>query len=476
MITKVKETIKKYNMIEEDDLIIVALSGGPDSVALLHILYELKDKLKIRIVAAHVNHGLRGKDSDDDEKYVSEICSKYDIPLYSKRFDIHQIAKTKGLSCEMAGRESRYDYFSALMKKISANKIALAHHANDQAETILMRLIRGSGIEGLIGIKPVRDKIFIRPLISITRKKIENYCEDNKLLPRIDKTNYETIYSRNKVRLELIPYIEENFNGDITNTLNRFADIMKDDNDYLETIASQKMDGYCLENSNEIKISKEAFNEHRAILSRILRNTIKKIKGNLKNIEKKHIDDIIQIQQKETGKVLSLPDNVQIMNTYRDIIVRKKLEVKKSLDYKNLEYRLEINKRNFIQSECFTVKMKLIESKSGKKILKNNKFIKYFDYDKANNDIILRYRKNGDKFSPLGMKGRKKVKDYFMDLKIPQHERDRIPMICFGGNIAWIIGCGISNKYKIDNNTKRILQIIIEREEKECKMTSKKFS
>lgn len=466
LITEVKETIKKYNMFKEDDLVIVALSGGPDSVALLHILYKLKDKLKIRIAAVHINHGLRGKDSDEDEQFVNNICKKYNIPLYSKRFDIHKIAKMNGMSCEMAGREARYSYFLELIDKLSGNKIALAHHANDQAETILMRLIRGSGIEGLTGIKPVRDKIFVRPMISITRKEIESYCKDNELSPRIDKSNYEKIYSRNKVRLELIPYIQENFNKDITNTLNRFADIIKGDNDYLETIATEKADKYCLTDGNDIKISKAAFKEHGAILSRILRNTIKKIKGNLKNIEKKHIDDIIEIQKKETGKVLSLPDNIQIINTYRDIVIKKKLKETNILDYKKLKYRLDINKNNYIQSEGFIVRMQLIESKSGKKVLKNNKFIKYFDYDKANNDIILRYRKNGDKFSPLGMKGRKKVKDYFMDLKIPQHERSRIPMICFGDSIAWIIGCGISDKYKIDNNTKKILQIIIEREEK----------
>lgn len=466
LITKVEETINEYKMFEKDDLVIVALSGGPDSVALLHMLYTLKGKLKIEIVAAHVNHCLRGKDSDQDEECVKHLCEKYDIPLYSQRIDIHNIIKNSKISCEMAGREARYGYFQKLKKKISGNKIALAHHANDQAETILMRLIRGSGIEGVTGIKPIRDKIFVRPLININRMHIENYCEINNLDFRIDKSNYENIYSRNKIRLELIPYIEENFNKDITNTINRFADIMKVDNDYLETIALESMVKYCSKKNEGINISKEAFNEHGAVLSRILRNSIKTIKGNLTNIEKKHIDDILDIQKKGTGKILDLPDNLKVINNYKDIVIKKKCKENNIIDYKSIEYKLNIQEKNHIEIENFTVKMQFLDGKHKEKILRKNKFIKYFDYDKLNNDIILRYRRNGDRFFPLGMKGRKKIKDYFMDLKIPQDERSKIPMICFGDSIAWVIGYGISEKYRIKDTTKTILQIIIESEEK----------
>ncbi|MEW8956858.1 tRNA lysidine(34) synthetase TilS, partial [Clostridium sp.] len=222
MIVKVRDFVKENNMISKNDKVLVALSGGPDSICLIHILNELKDELGIEILAAHLNHCLRGEDANKDEEYVREFCKSLNIQCYVKRVDINRYAKERALSSEMAGREARYEFFNDLKEEFNINKIAVAHNLNDQAETVLMRLMRGTGIEGLIGIRPVRDNIYIRPILSLNRHEIEAYCEDNKLLPRIDKTNLETIYSRNKVRLELIPYIEKNFNEDIINTLNRF--------------------------------------------------------------------------------------------------------------------------------------------------------------------------------------------------------------------------------------------------------------
>ncbi|GLC29941.1 tRNA lysidine(34) synthetase TilS [Clostridium omnivorum] len=457
---KVLKAIKQYSMLKNGDKIIVAVSGGPDSICLLHILHTLKDEFNLELIAAHVNHCLRGKEADEDEKYVEEYCKKNDIKFFSKRVDINRLAMERNLSSESAGREARYEFFHKLMKEHNADKIALAHNANDQAETVLMRIMRGTGIEGLVGIKPVRGNIFIRPLINITRDEIENYCMENNLKPRIDKTNLENIYARNKVRLELIPYIKENFNEDIVNTLNRLSQTVSTDNDYLEYISIQSFKKYCDKNCDKVIINKDAFKEHEAVITRVIRHALLSLKGSLNNFEKVHIYDIIHIQNNSTGKKVVLPENIIAQNNYGNIELYIREENKKVT--LNNEYVLEVNCSKFIEELNITVTLQLLLDK--RKInVKEQNYIKYFDFDKIKGEMLLRKRKDGDRFTPLGMRGSKKLKDLFIDLKIPQPERDSIPLICFGEDIAWIVGYRLSDKFKITKDTKNVLEIKIER-------------
>ena len=226
---------------------LVALSGGPDSVCLLNILYKFKDELNITLGAAHINHMLRGEDSDRDEKYVIELCNKIGIPSYIKRVNINNYSEKNKMSSEMAGRKVRYDFFEEIMKKGNYNKIATAHNANDQAETIMFRLIRGSGLEGLGGIKAYRDNKIIRPILCLERDEVEEYIRKENLNPRIDKTNFEKIYNRNKIRLDILPYIKEHFNEDIIKTLNRTARLLQKDNEFLESESLKVYQKYCIE-------------------------------------------------------------------------------------------------------------------------------------------------------------------------------------------------------------------------------------
>ena len=236
MYKKVMSYIKDNNLINPKDRILVALSGGPDSVCLLNILYNLKEELDIEIGAAHLNHMLRDEDAFQDEEYVKNLCESFDIPCFVKRVDINKYSKENKMSSEMAGRDARYNFFDEVIREHGYNKIATAHNANDQAETILFRLMRGTGIEGLCGIKVCRDKI-IRPILCLSRKEVEEYIEVNNLKPRIDKTNFEKIYNRNKIRLDILPYIKENFNEDIIQTLNRMSVLLQKDNEFIEKSA-----------------------------------------------------------------------------------------------------------------------------------------------------------------------------------------------------------------------------------------------
>jgi tRNA(Ile)-lysidine synthase len=462
---KVMRFIKENSMFVKGDKVIVAVSGGPDSTCLLYILNEHKEELGIKLIGAHLNHCLRGDEADIDEEYAKKTCESLNIDFYSEKVDINRIAKQRNLSSEMAGREVRYEFFEELMIKLDASKIALAHNANDQAETILMRMMRGTGMEGLIGIKPVRDKIYVRPILHLTRPEIEKYCEKNNINPRIDKSNLETIYARNKVRLDLIPYIEENFNKDIIKTLNRLSDIVKNDNDYLEAIATKKYREHCDIGKQSVIMNKSAFILHEAIVSRIVRSALFDVLHNLYNIEKIHISNIIKLQRQETGKTTMLPHNVIAENCYGNIhIYIKTNECIETNIVNNNEYSLKVNEKNIIHSLNKVVEIH-IKSKLELEEVKKNDFVKYFDYDMIHEPIILRYRKDGDRFMPLGMKGNRKLKDLFIDLKIPKAQRNEIPLVCFGEDIAWVVGYRTCDKFKISKDTKNILQIRIESEE-----------
>lgn len=463
MIDKVIDTIKSNNMFDLGDKVVVAVSGGPDSICLLHILYKLKEKLGISLVVSHINHCLRGKESDKDEEYVEDFCENLGIECFVKREDVHKISKEKGISCEMAGREVRYDFFIEVMNKVNANKIAVAHNANDQAETVLMRILRGTGLEGLVGIKAIRDDTYVRPTINSTRKEIEDYCSYNNLKPRIDKTNLENIYTRNKIRLELIPYIEKNFNSDIIQVLNRFSDTVKIDNEYMNKVSSELYAKYCKRENDRVIITREAFKEHEAILTRIIRGALKEVKGNLYNVDKNHIYDIIHIQKNSTGKTIMLPNGIRVLNSYGNIQLYI-VSMEEKIDTLEKEYGLNVNTKSILKDINLNISLEVINNQEGINFDKGS-FIKYFDYDKINGNIKLRYKKNGDRFTPLGMKGSKKIKDFFINLKIPQNERGKIPFVVFGNEIAWIVGYRISDKFKVDKSTRNILKIKIEREE-----------
>lgn len=468
---KVLRYIEEHSMLRSGEKVLVALSGGPDSVCLIHMLYKLQEKLNIKCFAAHVNHCLRGEEANKDEVYAEELCKRLNIPFFSKRVDINGLAASRGISVEMAGREARYEFFQELKHKYEIHKIAVAHNANDQGETILMRLMRGTGSEGLRGIRPVRDGVFIRPILCLSREEIEEYCRVNALNPRIDKTNLEDIYYRNKIRLQLIPYIEENFNPNIISTLNRLAELIDSDNDYIQEQVNVYYDKFCKVHEEGLLIHKEAFNLHKAILSRLIRKAYNEFSGIHTNFQKVHVDEVMFLQKQGTGRSINLPGGICAENRYYDIyIFNKSSKVNEAHDEayvaENISYIKDKLDEGFsISLQNFSLKLNFKSLKSKPSLnLKINNNTKYFDLDKIKGSILVRSRKSGDRFSPLGMRGSKKLKDLFIDLKIPQGKRDHIPLLCFDDDIAWILGYNISDKYKVDKNTKNILQIKLESE------------
>lgn len=332
---KVLNTIKKYELIKNGDTIVVGVSGGPDSMTLLNTLKNIKQKnlLEIKIVVAHINHMIR-EEADEETEYVKDFCKKNNIECFVKKENVEKIAKEKKLGTEEAGRNLRYEFFEEVAKKVNANKIATAHNSNDNAETVLMNIIRGSGTTGLKGIEPIRDNKFIRPLIECDRKEIEEYAEKENIQPKLDKTNKENIYTRNKIRNMLIPYIEENFNPNFINSLNRLSELATIENDYLDKktvesfdkiVVNQNLGNKGNSEKNEIILNLKEFNKLDLVIkNRLILYTISKVLGNSQNIEKVHIEDIVKLCNNNIGnKYLTPNKNIKVLVNNGKIFFQK---------------------------------------------------------------------------------------------------------------------------------------------------------
>ena len=321
---KIIDTIKKYNLIKNGDSIVIGVSGGPDSICLLHVLNELKSEFNFKICVAHVNHMIR-KEADEETEYVKKVCKNLGVECFIKRIDVLKTANNLKRGTEETGREIRYEFFNEILEKTNSNKIATAHNNNDKVETILMNILRGSGIAGLKGIEPIRDNKFIRPLINVSREEIEKYCTINKLEPKIDKSNKENIYTRNKVRNIVIPYIEREFNPNIIKTLNRLSEVATEENEYInkltqetfnkinvgETIGrpqKQENQTFHLPLSTSITLDLKQFNNLELVIKRrIILYTIKELLGSTEGIEKINIDDIIKLCSNNIGNKYLVP-------------------------------------------------------------------------------------------------------------------------------------------------------------------------
>lgn len=454
--------IKEKQLIREGDKIVVALSGGPDSVCMLSLLCSIREEINIQIVAAHVNHMLRGEEADGDEEYARNLCKLLNVRFFVKREDISKLAKEKKISLEVAGRLVRYKFFDEILEQLSFNKIAVAHNANDQAETVLMRIMRGTGLEGLGGILVERDNKYIRPILFMNREEIEEYCSDKALNPHIDYTNLEKIYSRNKVRLDILPYMKQNFNPNIIETINRMSQLLQEDNDFIQGEVNKVYEANCTKHGKSIVIHNDLFKEHSSIIKRVIRKALFNTNNNNLDIEMKHIEDILELSTLGTNKRIDLPNNIYVENVYGDIHIKRK-EDSNFLGNNNLKISKDEILHNEITFNNYVISFEIVD-KIEKVNKENNRLISFFDYN-INDGIIIRYRKDGDKMLPFGMKGSKKLKDLFIDMKIPKEERGKVPIIQFDNDIAWVVGVRTSDKFKVTNKTKEILKIIVKRKE-----------
>jgi tRNA(Ile)-lysidine synthase len=440
-------------MISEGDCVIVAVSGGPDSVCLLHILHELKDDLNSRLVVAHFDHGLRPAEDESETAFVRDLAQTLEVPFETAKGRLLS-KRTRG-SREEVARNARYAFLERMRKKHRAQKIALGHNLNDQAETILMRLLRGSGPSGLTGIPPCRDGSIVRPLIEIERQEIENYLKAKKLVSVTDSSNLKRDYLRNEVRLEIMPLLEEQ-QPQLTRLLAQTAEILRDEDDYLEQIAEAWFNRNVEQSPHHVfRAPITSFLALPvALRRRVIRNVIGKVKKDLRRISWDHIEAIQRLAQAEKPQAaLNLPGRLTVRRTYGHLIFSASVKRNPQPFHYTLDsagtYDLnEIGRRLSIEE---------IMNRKGLR-LRGSAWTAFLDAEKLRFPLTLRTFKPGDRFIPFGMKGHKKLKDFFVDLKVPLEQRHSTPILCCDDKPVWVCGFRIDDRFKVTSETKRILR------------------
>lgn len=452
-IEKLRKTIDRFELLKKGDRVLVAVSGGPDSVALLYGLLSLKPEFDLKIYVAHLNHKLRGDESDEDEKFVRKLADRLKLEFFSKRIDVKKEAKNKKLSIEECAREIRYDYLQKLADRIKADKIATGHQADDQAETFLMRLLRGAGGTGLSGIPSKRGKI-IRPLIQIKREVIEKFLKDNKIASRVDSSNYLTDYFRNKIRLSLLPQIKENFNPNIIDVLNRTGDIISHQQEYIEKTSEQLLSDIGIRKRNKIILDLEKFAGYDICLKReMIRLCVKGLKGDLNQVTFDSVERALELaDQNRSGKKIKLANKIWMEISKNELVCYEE-EARRELDF-------PIVLPGKVEFKDWGIKVagELLRSGS-QRFLTKNQNIAFLDWGKLQKPFHLRNRRKADRFKPLGMKGTKTIADFFVDAKLPHHQRDDVPILTSKGKIVWVVGYRISDEFKVTDKTKETLKV-----------------
>ncbi|HBH12602.1 MAG: tRNA(Ile)-lysidine synthase [Clostridiales bacterium 38_11] len=452
MIDQVRNNLRSHVAIKEGQNIVLGLSGGPDSVFLFHALRVLQNEMGFLLTCAHINHMYRGDDADHDEAFVEMLCRHHNIECQVLKKNATNYAKELKMTVEEAGRVIRYGFFRKILKEKGDGYIATAHNLNDQVETVLQRIIRGTGIDGLVAMT-VKSNDIIRPILGIRRKDIENYLHHHNYDYCEDKTNNQLIYGRNRLRLELIPYIEKEYNSKFSDSLIRLSNSASQDHELLYGLTIEAYDKLRVLVKGQIHIDLKEFNALKiGLRSRLIRMAIEELKGNTTNIQYSNIETGIALcQQKETGKRLYLPDNIILEIAYDKIIIKSKAEVK------DFEYNITVGLPVFISE--INIGLDCYETKNQDFNKKNNKIA--IDYDKIVGNLRVRNRKYGDVFTPIGMSGTKKLKDFFIDEKIPREQREETPIVLDDKEIIWVAPYRMSEHYKIDESTKRIVVIEI---------------
>lgn len=449
-INKMIDNLKKSELLEIGDKIIVGFSGGPDSIFLFELLKEYKKKVDptLQIFLVHINHMLRGEDADYDENFSKKVAKEGDVPFFSKRVDILKLGAQLKKGAEEVGREVRYEFFSEIYNKVGGTKIALAHNKDDQVETFLFRLMRGTSLEGLEGIKKRRE-IYIRPILDYYKSDILKYLDLNRIEYTIDKSNYENEYTRNSIRLDLIPFLEKRYNPKVKE---KICELMEEIRELNSSIKISLDDYFDKENKGLLvsKLQKESTFIQKRVINLFLNE------NNLKS-DRYKIGSMIELLRKADNKRISIEKNVFLKKEYGFISIEKNEE--KFIDKKNKTLEtIEIKDGNKIEFGEYIIEVEL-EKNDNKS--KNSNFNCFYT-DLQEGDILkIRTRMDGDRFTPTGMKNYKKLKDFFINEKIPVNERDRIPLLIYNDEIVWVAGLRGDEKFKYSEKSHKKYKVLL---------------
>jgi tRNA(Ile)-lysidine synthase len=456
--------IQQHQLISGGKL-VVAVSGGPDSVCLVHILAKLQKELKVSLHVAHLNHQLRGAESEADAQYVSDLARQLDIPATIEGREVKGYQKQQHLSLEEAAREVRYSFLAEVAKTIGAKRVAVGHTRNDHIETILMHLIRGTGTRGLHGLQPCSEwksktasTTIIRPLLEVSREETEDYCQSHGLKPRTDASNISLSPLRNRIRHQLLPLLES-YNPGIAQALLRTGQIAGDDIAFLDKEVARLWDEVAQEDEKAIVLDKKRFDQLPPALKRyLLRAAVEKRLGSAKDIEMRHIEEMMSALNKAAGKRLSLPGGLTFSIEYDRYLLASDPATLSPLPILGGEFQLKIPGETLLLG--WHIKAAVINREG---MTENDNFIAYLDLDKTGDKLLVRGRRVGDRFQPLGLSKPKKVNEFMIDAKIPCTWRQRVPIVCSPEQIVWVVGWRIDERAKVSEDTKRVLRLEFKR-------------
>jgi len=458
LITKVQETIRHYNMLREGDTVLIAVSSGPDSVCLLHVLKALQGEYNLALHIAHLNHGFRGEEAEGDAKFVQDMGESLGIPVIAEYSDIPAYAREWRLSKQEAAREVRYRFFSAAADKTGADRIALGHTADDQAETFLMRLLRGSGSHGLSGIPPVREKI-IRPLIGVFREEIREYLSENDIRYRIDSSNLTPVYLRNKIRLELIPFLAKEYNPNIMDTIIRSLNILRDEDIFLDNYVRKIFRNMVInESEGMIQFDVKRVNScEEPVKRRLVRYAVESVKGSEGiALSFQHVEEALCLLHNDKAGEIDLPAGVVAERRGDIFSIYLRSAVTSTPPY---AYAVSVSGDTIVHEAGMKINAKILKEGLPDKT-ETGRDTAYFDISKFSGPLIIRNRRDGDFFCPQGMGGKKKkIKEYFIDLKISRREREKIPVLTSPEGIMWVIGYRGDERFRVTPETEKILEV-----------------
>ncbi|HBU13129.1 MAG TPA: tRNA lysidine(34) synthetase TilS [Clostridiales bacterium] len=443
--------ITEHDLIKEGQNIGVATSGGPDSMALLVCLSSLAKLRHFSICCVHFEHGIRGVRSLDDADFVVAYCDARHIPLFMGAADVPALAAGWGQSEETAAKRAREAYFDSLVRQGDIDLIATAHHQSDQAESILMHMLRGSGLSGLRGIHS-RNGNMVRPFLCLSKKRVMEYVDEHAIPYVTDETNSNSAYRRNYVRNELLPAIEEHLNADVSAALVRLSVLAREDTDYLESRAGEAFQTIAAEKGDTVELDAEGLSAlHNAIAGRVVLCAIRALHVT-QDIEYAHVRAVLELAKKNhTGSRVNLSGSICAQMEYGKLVIGF---TGREVDYR-FEMRFDPEDKNILPDGSFIT---VSEATRLEKTAAGGN-IECFDADKLPKAMTLRTRHYGDAIRPIGAGGGKKLKEYFIDKKLTRKEREQTPLLANGSDIIWVVGHTISEEYKVTDETKRILRL-----------------
>ncbi len=444
--------ISQHAMIETGETVLVAVSGGADSLALLYGLHALRAKLECHLHVAHLNHNLR-PDADADAEFVRQHAARLDVPFSLAQVELPVLS-------EAAGRAARYQFYEEVAARSGATKVALGHHRDDIAETVLMHLLRGSGTTGLKGILPVREERFIRPLAGFTRQEIEAFLASMNIEPRHDATNTDTRYLRNRIRHELLPLLERDYNPNVKIGLNRTAEVLGAESEYLDAMAREAFEKCRVrqhEDEDSMRLDRALFRRYPlALQRRMLRYCVFEMQGHITDFYFQHCQAILDVIQGDApNAVLALPNGLQFRRAYQCLIFERE-----RVETGNFAYPLAVPGNTSVRALNAEIASRVVGVDADDvPPLPDGKLAAAFDWDTIRLPLTVRNRRPGDRFQPYGMQGTKKLKDFFIDAKVPRFERDRVPLLVSGDELVWVIGYTTSEQTQLHAHTRRYLLV-----------------